>query len=563
MNYDDSNNYSTGGFVSGAFILTVGVVIMKILGAIYKVPIQHILGDDGYALFISTYNVYNVFLTLATAGLPVALSRLISEANAERRPLQIKKTFNVAYWTFFVIGLFCSLIMFLFPNWLAGDILNNPDAACGIKVMSPAVFLVCLISAYRGYCQGLENMIPTTVGQVLEVLFKVIAGLLLAKHFMNSGKGKIVANGGAIFGVVFGSIICLLYMIWYKRRHYKDSAEDIEFERLKENIFDDEDGVIDWESIKEPEPDSDSVILKKFLRIGIPIALGASIMSLLNLVDSGLCMGRLQSAAGFSYQDAKTLFGVYGSAMTLFNLPAAFITPLTITVVPAIAAAIVRKESAETARISEDALRLATVICLPMGIGLAVLSFPIMKVVYPNSHYLGPTLLSIMGVASFFVCFALIQNAILQAAGHEKFPVISMICGSIVKVAVNWFLVALPSLNIVGAPIGTLLGYMTMCVMNHLFMAKKLEHTPNIRRICLKPFIAVAIMGVAAIVTYKITGHFFGFDTWKSLIADLGLSVVCAVIIYFIMIFSLKIITGEDLKLIPKGDKIAKLLRIE
>ena len=154
----------------GAAILTAGVVIMKILGFIYKVPIGNIIGDDGYSMFLATYNIYNVFLTLATAGLPIALSRMISEANAEGRPMQAKRTFSVAWWTFFVVGLVCTLIMFCFPGQLADGVLHNPDAAPSIRAMAPAVLLVCLVSAYRGYCQGFGNMIPTTVGQVLEVL---------------------------------------------------------------------------------------------------------------------------------------------------------------------------------------------------------------------------------------------------------------------------------------------------------------------------------------------------------------------------------------------------------
>ena len=160
-------------YMYGAAILTAGVVIMKILGFIYKVPIANIIGDDGYSMFLATYNVYNVFLTLATAGLPVALSRMISEANAEGRPMQAKRTFSVAWWTFFVVGLVCTLVMFCFPGQLADSVLHNPDAAPSIRAMAPAVLLVCLVSAYRGYCQGYGNMIPTTVGQVLEVLAKV------------------------------------------------------------------------------------------------------------------------------------------------------------------------------------------------------------------------------------------------------------------------------------------------------------------------------------------------------------------------------------------------------
>lgn len=150
-------------YMHGAAILTIGVIIMKLLGFIYKIPLGNILGDEGYSMFLSAYNIYNVFFALATAGLPVALSRLVAEADANGRARQEEKTFRVARRTFFVIGLVFALILFLLPDWLAATYLENPDAAPGIRAMAPAILLVCLVSAYRGYCQGNGNMIPTTV----------------------------------------------------------------------------------------------------------------------------------------------------------------------------------------------------------------------------------------------------------------------------------------------------------------------------------------------------------------------------------------------------------------
>ena len=160
-------------YMHGAAILTIGVIIMKLLGFIYKIPLGNILGDEGYSMFLSAYNIYNVFFALATAGLPVALSRLVAEADANGRARQEEKTFRVARRTFFVIGLVFALILFLLPDWLAATYLENPDAAPGIRAMAPAILLVCLVSAYRGYCQGNGNMIPTTVDEVLEVLFNL------------------------------------------------------------------------------------------------------------------------------------------------------------------------------------------------------------------------------------------------------------------------------------------------------------------------------------------------------------------------------------------------------
>ncbi len=525
-------------YLHGAAIMTVGVILMKILGAIYKIPLGNMLGDDGYALFLSAYYVYSVFLTLATAGFPVALSRMISAAHTQGRVMQERRTYNVAWVTFLVLGLACSAVMFIFPDWLA-DLMNNPSIALCIKVLSPAVLLCCVASAYRGLTQGYGNMIPTTVSQVLDVLAKVATGLLLAWYFVKQGSELSVSSAGAICGVVAGSFAALVYMMIYKARNYR------------------------FEVVAEPDvPDSRGEIFKDLVRIGIPIALGSVVLALLNMIDSSLCMGRLQDAAGFSYQEAKTLYGVYGKAQTLFNLPAAFITPLTVSIVPAIAAEIVRKNNTGAAKISEDSLRISMALALPMGVGLAVLSTPIMNVLYADAHEAGGMLLCLLGVASVFVCFSLMSTAVLQASGSEKLTVYSIIAGGIVKIAVNWFVVAIPEINIYGAPIGTLCCYITMCVMNLIFIRRSIKAPISMKNVFLRPLVPTVIMGVVAYAIFYGAKTLLHAGGTMFTLAAMCVSIFAAVIVYAVSVIRLRAITAEDMKLIPKGDKIAKLLRM-
>ncbi len=539
-------------FIHGAAILTVGVIIMKLLGFIYKIPLGNILGDEGYSMFTSAYSIYFIFFTLATAGLPVALSRLIAEADANGRVKQEEKTFRVALATFAVIGVIFALILFLFPEWLAAKYLENPDAALSIKAMAPSILLVCLVSAYRGYCQGNGNMIPTTVDEVLEVLFKVISGLILASCLLKAGYGKPVGSAGAILGVSIGSVISLLYMIIYKRRHYSELSAPYTAGIHAPNDTPDDDELVDpaWK------------IVKDILSIGIPIAFGACIMAILNSVDSKLCMNRLQSAAGFSYYQAKVLYGVYGKAQTLFNLPAAFITPLTIAIVPEISGAIAKGANAAARKTSEDAMRISAVISLPMGVGLTVLAYPIMNVLYPNSNAAGPGLLAIMGAASFFVCTVLMENAILQASGHEKLTMVTMISGGLVKIIVNWFLVAQRSINIYGAPVGTLVSYVVMALMNYIFICVALKHRPKLLRIFARPLAASVLMGAAAWAIYGLCARFIGAGSWSRIALCMLAAIAVAVIVYLVSTIALRSITKEDMKLIPGGEKIANFLHI-
>ena len=543
-------------YMHGAAILTVGVIIMKILGFFYKIPLGNILGDEGYSMFMGAYSIYYIFFTLATAGLPVALSRLVAEADANGRAKQEEKTFRVALVTFTVIGTVFALIMFCFPQWLATVYLENPDAGPSVRAMAPAILLVCIVSAYRGYCQGNGNMLPTTVDEVLEVFFKVVSGLVIAvlvlrRYRPGDPMALPMGSAGAIFGVSIGSAVSLAYMIVYKRRHYSTLAAPYTGGVDPLDIPDDDDLV-----------DPAMKIVKDILSIGIPIATGACIMALLNSVDSKLCMNRLQSAAHFTYREAKVLYGVYGKAQTLFNLPAAFITPLTISIVPAISGALAKKDRETAAAVSEDSMRISAFLAIPMGVGLAVLADPIMKVLYPGSHPAGPGLLRVMGVASFFVCLVLMENAILQASGREKLTMVTLITGGLIKIAINWFLVAQRDVNIYGAPVGTLCSYFAMAAMDYFFMCRMLDHRPRLWRIFSGSAAASALMGLTAWGVFGVCQRVLVNAHRAGALISMCAAIFAAVVVYLAAAILLRAVTKEDMKLIPGGEKIARVLHM-
>lgn len=533
-------------FLHGAAILTAGVVVMKILGAIYKIPLNNILGDAGYGYFNLAYTIYNVLLTISTAGLPVALSRMVAEANTLQRPHQVRRTFRVAMITLTALGLIFSLAMFLFPTEMAIFFVSKAEVSQCVFALSPAVLLVCMTSAFRGYIQGHGNMTPTTVGQVLEVLIKVIVGLILAVVMTKAGKSLPVSSAGAIFGVTAGSLAALLYMLaGYLRRYRNKSAAEC--------------------AASDDVPDSVGRTLGVFVKIGVIITLGASVMSLISLVDAKLIQIQLPKVESIGKELADTLYGSYSAMQTLFNLPAAFITPMTIAVVPAISEAVAKRAHAEVSAIAESGIRISAVIAIPMGIGLAVLAYPIVHILYPRTHEMGSTILAYMGVASIFVCIALVTNAVLQANGNEKLPIVSMIVGGIVKIVCNILLVSRPGLNILGACIGTISCYAVICVLNCVFIARSLETRPNYFRAFLRPLISGAVMGAAAWAVYGLAAKLLHVSADGSrilMLAAMCVSIAVAVVVYVIMVIVSRSVTMEDMKLIPKGEKIAKLLHI-
>ena len=256
------------------------------------------------------------------------------------------------------------------------------------------------------------------------------------------------------------------------------------------------------------------------------------------------------------------LYGVYGQAPTLFNLPAAFITPLTISIVPAISGALAKGDRQTAGTVSEDSMRISAVIAIPMGVGLAVLSDPIMRVLYPGSHAAGPGLLRMMGVASFFVCIVLMENAILQASGREKLTMVTLITGGLVKIVINWFLVAQRPINIYGAPVGTLVSYFAMALLDFVFLCRALDHRPRLLRIFAGPVVSSALMGAAAWGVYGLAARFLPPHSRFSTLLAMAVAIVAAVLVYAAAAIVSRSITKEDMKLIPGGEKLAKILHM-
>ena len=533
-------------FLHGAAILAAGVVVIKILGAIYKIPLRNIIGETGYGYFFAAYTIYNFFLTISTAGLPVALSRMISEANTLDRPRQARRTFRVAMVTLGALGLVFSLLMLLFPTEMAIAFVSKANVSQSVFAIAPSVFLVCLTSAFRGYIQGNGNMKPTTVGQVIEVLVKVVVGLALAIWFTRLGKSVPVSAAGAIFGVSVGSLAALLYMLSSYLKQYRAGAADAC-------------------ARSSDEPESVGHTLWSFIRIGVPITLGASVMSLFSLIDTKLINMQLPSVPGIGPALADELYGAYSTMTTLYNLPAAFITPMSSAVVPAISAAAVRRARGEVGSITESSLRISAVIAMPMGVGLAVLAAPIVRVMFPDSNAAGPVILTYLGIAGVFVCIALVSNAILQADGKERLPIVSMLAGGVVKIACNLLLVSRPEINILGAAIGTIACYGVICVLNCIFISRSMKVSPNYARAFLPPLVSTLVMGACAWAVYGLCARVLHVPAGGRLMLLLALAVaiVVAVIVYLVMVVVTRSVTLEDMKLIPKGEKIARLLHIK
>lgn len=535
-------NSQKQNFLHGAAILTLGVIIMKVLGAIYKIPLSNILGDAGYGYFNAAYSIYFVMLTISSAGLPVALSRIISERGGDENQALRSKIFRVSLISFTVIGIVLASLAWIFPDTLARVLLTKPESARSIEALAPSILLVCILSAFRGYIQGHSDMKPTTLSQIIEVLAKVVVGLVLAKILLDKTGDVALAAAGAMFGVSAGSLASLIYIIFAYFRRKKSEPKTLNDK-------------CDLKSIE---------IVKLLFKIGIPITLGSCVMSIISLLDTKLINSQLLSS-GLSKELSDVLYGSYSVMTSLYNLPAAFITPLTISLVPAISEAISLNEHSKAGNIAESSLRIAAVVFLPMCFGLIVMSKPIVAVLYENTYRTGPVILSLLGTASIFICYALILNSILLANGNERVPMYAMLTGGVAKLLLNYRLVGDVRINIYGAPIGTIACYGIMCVISGLYLKKTMGKHLKFSSVILKPLLCSLIMSFSAFSSYTLIFKILQAQLGSSRITmaiSLLFSILLAAAVYLASVVLTKSISLADLKLIPKGEKIANLLKI-
>ena len=521
-------------FFGGAATLAAGIIIVKLIGAFYKIPLGRILGDVGFGHFNNAYAVFNLLLMVSTAGLPVAMSKTISEANAMGRHNQVNRVFKVCLVTFLGLGAVTTAIMLFFAQPLA-NLQGDSMAAPAIRAMAFTALFLCTVSAYRGYAQGHSDMVPTAVSQVIEAVAKLIVGLILGWYLLYLGFGSEIAAAGAIFGVTAGSFISLIYLMIRHHRRNKPAQR-----------------------LSDDRPQSPSSILKSLLVIAVPITLSSSVVPITTYIDTIQVQNLLQSALGYSEEMAVSLYGSYQKAVAIYNLPSSFMVALTASIIPAVSAALALKDKTGAGKITESALRVGSLLAIPAGVGLAVLSGPIVQLLFPETNQeVGSACMLILGVASIFVCINLLCNAILQANGRAALPIWFIAAGSIMKLIVNFFLVQTPAFGIKGAPVGTLVCFGLVAIMELIAIKKVTPYPPKYRRVFTKPLIASLVMGAGTWASYGLLVPILG-----NTLAVAG-SICIAVVIYAVLVIVLKAVSRDDLSLMPKGDKIAKLLRIK
>lgn len=517
-------------FIQGVTIIAISRLIVKIIGAVYKIPLDRfVLGAEGMGIYSAAYTIYNWLIVISTVGLPVAISKMVAEQIAVENYKSAGRILRISTTLLLFIGIIGASIMFFGAGTLAG-IISTPSATLSLMALAPSLIFVSINSSYRGYYQGLQNMNPTAGSEVVEASFKLFLGLMLAFTLKNAFEGSLKHGAmGGILGVTISTVMSFIFLIIYHNVHKR----------------------------KIPKTDADpsrtytnNQFFSRIIKIAVPITLGASAFNLTALLDTAMVLNQL-AGLGFSESARTEMYGHLNRAITLFNMPLTVVAAIAITIVPSIASAVASRDNKLAQNSVKMAIKLSLFIAVPCAIGLSTLAKPILTLIYTDGNYF--QLLTVMGIALIFATLVQVSGSVLQAYGRVWDPVVHLIIGGSIKVVVNVLLVSIPEINIYGAPIGTLLCHLTVMSLN-IYRIRKVSGTSfEFKTFILKPGINAFVVFVLAISSYNLLS-FLG-NALATIIA-----IAVAGVGYLVSILVTKSISKDDLLFMPKGDKIGKVL---
>jgi len=520
--------------LTGATILVIAGIVSKIFGAIFRIPLTNMIGAKGQSYYSAAYAVYNLLFVIATAGFPVAISRMVSSRIAEGDFINAHKSYKLAMKVSWALGITSFIVMFFGAGAIA-NFYRNPGSEPSMKAVAVALLFTPLLASMRGYYQGRQNMKPTGITEVVEQMGRVVVGLALAYVYYRTSLEK--AAAGATFGASAGVIISLLVMTFIYRRDKKERSSLIE------------------DSIVRAETDSKR--LKELFSFLIPVTIGASVMPIMFNIDAAIIVRRLIDT-GWDRSMAEDLYGLMGGYCDpIINMPGIFIDAICISLMPAVTAAFTLRNKKELDGHIKTGLKTMMIIAYPCTVGLIVLARPILTMLFykqldeaemavPTMRILALTIVTLSIMRTFSTC--------LQGIGKMMLPVWNLLIGAVVKAVVSYILLGIPSININGAAVGSVIAYVTAGILNYRALRRYADITIDMKSVFIRPLIASLIMGAATAVSYKLVLVITSHNALATMV-----SIIIAVAVYFVTSFLIGAVTKDEVELIPKGELLYRL----
>ena len=499
--------------IKGAFTLFAAGAAVKILGLIFKIPLQYLLGDTGMGYFNVAYNIYAWFYIISTAGLPVSVSVNVARANADGNMQKCKVIFRCAVTVFSLFGSLCSVIMAVFCRTLAAASSVINSVYC-IAAVAPSVLFGCISSAVRGYYQGFGIMWPSAVSQVIEAFGKLAFGLIFALISSYNGAPPHIAAAYAILGVTCGTacsaLFCITVKLFYRRIRTSKNCVPLR-----------------------------KTVINELLKTALPVTVSSAVMNLTGLIDVFAAPSRLLKI-GYSEAQSTEIFGNYTTlAVPMMNLPLIFVYPITSAALPVLTAEYAKGCKQRIASVKNSLYKPVLMISLPCAIGLSVMAGPVLSLIFnERSAQLAAPMLAVLAPASALCALLAASDTVLSAKYKAHYTVISMLAGSIVKFISTSFLMTV--IGRIAIPAGTCLCYLTALMINLLLSREK--------SVCIsfndfiKPALSGALCGISAFYVYKLSCQYLSNDI------SCAVSVASAAAIYFASLYISGYFEPEQIK---------------
>ena len=529
-------------FAKNVLMLMFSQVLIKLLGLIYRLAITNVkgFGDVGNGYYSAGYQVYAVLLIISSQGIPGAVSKLVSNKVAKGKYNEAHRVFKVSMVVFGIIGFIASLLLLLSANFVSSKILNVPDVSYVLKVLSPAIFFVCVSAVIRGYFAGLGTMKASSISQALEQFFNCV--LTITFVYALVGKEPYIMAAGGNLSTTLAILISFSYLIvFYKKniKEWREESDDVVITTKEEN----------------------KKMVKMIIATAIPLTVGSVISVVTSFIDTVTVSNCIQIAYSgilkskiLLEKEAMRLTGILSKVDTLVNLPLAVNLSFYSALIPEITAAISKKDFESASKKISFSISSSLLILIPCAIGFIVLADPILKMLYPNASD-GAHILQIAAVTMVFVGINHTMQGSLFGLGKMYTPALALLIGCVIKIGLNLVLITNPNINIYGAVISSFVCQFIVFLIITIKIKKTINIKFDIKNQILKPIVAGIIMGG---VIYIINYIFKDIIRYKILTF---IDILIGALVYFISIFSLKVLNKKEILMLPKGNKIYSILR--
>lgn len=539
---DKRKKLNKTSFFKNVVILLIAHVFIKILGVINKIYLTNRegFGDEGNAIYSSAFQVYALFLTISSMGIPNAVSKLVSERLAIGDAKGAHKVFKIAIISFGFLGFLLSLFVFTFAHRISNNWLQIPEAELSLLALSPSIFFVAITSVIKGYFNGRENLNIGANSQTIEQIFRTILTITLIEFIaQTTGFDTRVMAGGAAVATTLSEIICFVYLYKYYTSVKREIANEI---RRSVNYK--------YKGIRKT--------IKEILTVSVPMSIGPIISGINRNIDSLTIIRGLKKF--MSETEAKLEYGILcGKIDTLVSFPLSFNSAFTSTLIPVVSSAKASNDFSGANSKIRFSMLISVLIGIPSTVGMIVFAKPILELLFPNQPS-GELLLQISSVSITFIMLNQNINSILHGLGKTMVPTVILVFGSAIKLLLNTILVQINPNEFIfggtaGAALSTVVSHIFTCTLS-MFMVKKYVNIQFGLKDFMKPILATLMMGICTI---------FAYNKLLCIISEkvcILLTLLIAITIYFLFILVLKVFSEDEIKKIPFGSAIYNVLKI-